>query len=142
MRIIDSLAILLSLTGCATVVIPGHMYDMKDGTVLNAEFTWKGDTKGPTKITKTDEICVGEYRTIAGGTTTLGTGIGGFGWGRLFGSMYSTTAVDKVQKGFALATCPSGQTYECEYITNVRLTSVDGHGVCKDNRGTAYRLIF
>ena len=142
MRITLPLVLVLALAGCATVVIPGRMYDMKDGAVLNAEVTWKGDTKGPTKITKPDEICTGEYRTIAGGTTTVGTGIGGLGWGRLFGSMYSTTTVDKVQKGFALATCPSGQTFECEYITNVHFTSVDGHGVCKDNRGTAYRLIF
>lgn len=133
----------LTLAGCASITIPGRMYDMRDGTVLNASFIWKGDTQGPTTVAKPQEVCTGEYRTIVAGTTTLGTGIAGSsGWGSLFGSMYSVTTIEKAQRGFALATCPSGQTFECEYITNVHLTSVDGHGVCKDNRGATYRLMF
>lgn len=56
--------------------------------------------------------------------------------------MYAVNTVDRAQKGFAIAACPSGQVFECEYITNVKLSGVDGHGVCKDNRGKAYRLVF
>jgi hypothetical protein len=76
-----------------------------------------------------------------GGTTTIGSGVG-TGWGKLFTSVHSTTTVERAQRGFALATCPGGLVYECEYLTNVRFTSVDGHGVCKDNRGATYRLLF
>jgi hypothetical protein len=135
-------AALSMLVGCAQMVIPGRLYDMNSGTVLQGAFVWQGTTSGPTTITKADEACTGEYRTIVQGQTTTASGVGVNGWGRLFSTMYSTSTVERAQKGMALAICPSGQTFECEYITNVRLSGVDGHGVCRDNKGGNYRLMF
>ena len=144
MRFNFTVLVAMLLCGCAITprVIPSRLYNTSDGTVLSAAFTWKGETFGPLTVTKSDEACNGEYRTIVTGQTTVGTGLAGNGWGGLFSSMYAVNTVDRAQKGFAIAACPSGQLFECEYITNVKLSGVDGHGVCKDNRGKAYRLMF
>lgn len=126
----------VALSSCAIAPrdIPGKMYDMRDGATLEAAFTWEGKASGPTRIFRQAETCTGEYRTIMEGRTV--------GWGGLFGTQYSANSVERAQKGFALATCPSGMTFECEYVTNLSAGGVTGHGACKDNRGTAYRLMF
>lgn len=133
----------LLLVACVSrMVIPGRLYDINSGTMLRGEFVWEGKTSGPTTVMNAEESCSGEYRTIVSGQTTTSTGVGMNGWGRLFSTMYSTSTVDKAQKGWAVAVCPSGRAFECEYITNVRLSGVDGHGVCRDNKGANYRLMF
>ena len=142
MKIIAVLALVVGLAGCATIEIPGKLYDMKGGKSLAASFLWKGDASGPTTISKADETCTGEYRTIMEGRTSFGAGSAAGPWGGLFGSLYSVSSTERAQKGMAVAMCPSGMTFECEYVTNVGFTSVTGHGVCKDNRGEAYRLMF
>lgn len=131
------------LLGCASREIPGKLYDMKGGRVVEASFMWQGTTSGPTTILNGDERCAGEYRTIMGGATSVGFGTSAGPWGVLFGSIYSGSTIERAQKGIAIALCPkSGTTFECEYITNVSLAGVSGHGACKDNRGDGYRLMF
>ena len=142
MKFIPILALAAVLAGCATIEIPGKMYDMKSGKVLAASFLWNGETSGPTTINREDEACKGEYRTIIEGRTSIGTGSTVGAWGGLFSSLYSTSSTERAQKGMAVAICPSGVTFECEYVTNVGFTKVTGHGACKDNRGEAYRLMF
>ena len=132
----------LIFAGCATVEIPSKLYDMKGGKVLAASFLWKGDVFGPVAIHKADEPCQGEYRSIIEGRTSVGAGSAVGAWGVLFGSLYSTSTTERAQKGVAIAMCPSGMAFECEYITNVSFTTVSGHGACKDNREGSYRLMF
>lgn len=141
MKILIAVAALV-LAGCATREIPSKLYDMKNGTVLPATFLWKGDLTGPTTIVRPDEVCVGEYRTIIEGKTTIGSASSMGPWGALFGTIHSSTSVESAQKGMAVAICPSAVTFECEYITNVSFTGLSGHGACKDNRANTYRLMF
>lgn len=130
------------LAGCATREIPSKLFDMQNGQVLSASFLWKGDLTGPATIFRPSEACTGQYSTIVQGRTSYGVGTAAGAWGGLFSTLYSSSSVERAQKGMAVAICPSGITFECEYITNVGFTGVSGHGACKDNRGTAYRLMF
>lgn len=126
----------------APMDIPSKLYDLKSGNVLHASFVWRGDGSGPTTITKADEVCAGEYRTIMEGRTSVGVGATAGPWGAIFGALHSTSSTEKAQRGFAVAICPSKHAFECEYVTNVSLGGVTGHGACKDNRGETYRLMF
>lgn len=132
----------LSLIGCATIEIPSKLYDVKGGKILTASFLWKGDVFGPVTVYKENEICQGEYRSIIEGRTSVGVGSAVGAWGGIFGTLYSASSTERAQKGVAIAMCPSGMAFECEYITNVGFTSVSGHGACKDNRDGSYRLMF
>lgn len=131
-----------ALTGCATVEVKSKLYDMKNARVLPASFLWRGDYFGPATVTLPDETCSGEYRSIQEGKLSIGTGATAGPWGAIFGTLYAGSTTERAQKGMAVALCPSGITFECEYITNVGLSGVSGHGACKDNRGDAYRLMF
>lgn len=143
MKIIAAIALAVGLAGCATIEIPSKLYNMKNGKILTASFLWRGDVFGPTTITTDKETCTGEYRTIIEGKMSVGAGSAVVGpWGGIFGSLYSSSSTERAQKGMALAVCPSGVTFECEYVTNVAFTTVTGHGACKDNQGEAYRLMF
>lgn len=115
---------------------------MKGGRVLEASFLWKGDLVGPAMIQREAEACTGQYSTIVEGRTSVSGGLGVNPWGGIFSSMYSTNTTEKAQRGMAVAVCPSGMTFECEYVTNAGLFSLSGHGACKDNRGESYRLMF
>lgn len=81
MRLNFTLLVAALLGGCAItpIVIPGRLYNTTDGTVLSGAFTWKGETFGPATVTKPEEVCSGEYRTIVSGQTTVGTGLAGSG---------------------------------------------------------------
>lgn len=146
MRLILITAALLA--GCVTARdIPSRLYDIDGGIVMDASFYWSGGYSGPATITKTDEACRGEYQTIRLGSTTVGQGsttITGPAsvWGTIFNSLYASTTVEHAQRGYAVAICPSGEAFECEYITNVSFSGVSGHGACRSNRGRKYRLMF
>lgn len=142
MNKIAAIALTACLAGCATIEIPSKLYNMKNGKVLAASFLWRGDTHGPTTITTESETCQGEYRTIIEGRSGVGIGSTVGPWGGIFGALYSSSSIERAQKGMAIAMCKSGITFECEYITNVAFTTVTGHGVCKDNQGESYKLLF
>lgn len=130
------------LAGCATRSVPSKLYNMNSGNVLSASFDWAGTLSGPVVINRDDEVCVGEYRTIQEGRDGVGLGVAGGPWGALFGAVSAGSSVERAQKGIAVAMCPSKHTFECEYITNVGMSGVSGHGACRDNRGQTYRLMF
>ncbi len=142
LQLTAALLAMILLSACATREIQSKLFDMSTGKVLAGSFLWKGQAYGPTTIKREAEECVGEYRTVTGGSIGVGVGAAAGPWGTLFSSLHSVSTVDKSQKGIAIAICPSGVTFDCEYITNVALSGVDGHGVCKDNRGATYRLLF
>lgn len=132
----------LSVAGCiGTQSIRAKAYDLSSGEILQATFVWKGTGQGPVKFERATETCEGEYQTTISGKDSVGVGVGG--WGSIFTSMYSMSTVDKAQKGAAVVVCPSHLTFDCEYVTNlVGLTKMAGHGVCKDNKGGDYRVMF
>ena len=141
-----ALVIALLASGCAAyrppVDIPARLYALQDGTVTPGTFTWQAKLDGPVSVRRTDELCTGEFRTIIEGKTSVGIGTSGSRWGGLFGSVYTASTADRAQKGVAIAACPSGFVYECEYVANLVQGGVTGYGACKDNRSGTYRLMF
>lgn len=135
------LLLLLLLAGCVTVTprdIPARLYSLSDGTVTPATFFWKGTLDGPTQVVRGQEQCNGEFRTVVEGRTTRAES-----WGSLFRTVNTTaTSTEHAQRGSAIAACPSGVVYECEYVVNALRNGVAGTGACKDNRGGTYRLMF
>lgn len=45
-------------------------------------------------------------------------------------------------RGAAVATSRAGTSIECEYVTSSSRRNPEGFGVCRDNHGRVYRLIF
>ena len=58
----------------------------------------------------------------------------------IYGQFYSANAAQTAQRGTAVATSVMGTGWfvECEYVAS----GTRGHGVCQDNRGNYYRLLF
>lgn len=107
-----------------------RVYDLADGTQLQAQFKYTGSGAGPIWFIRPDGIrCTGEYRTIAGAEA----------WGAIFGTAPASGAFAP-QRGSAVLTCPSGQSFDCEYITSA--VSVSGYGYCRDNAGHRWKLVF
>jgi hypothetical protein len=129
--------------GCV-MTLGARVYNLDSGEVLEATFRYTGSGKGPVEFTLPSGVsCSGEYVTVAGGST---------GWGSVFASVYgpggaatgTATAlggsIENKQRGSAVATCPGGRVFECEYVTSA--WSAQGYGACKDNLGQKYRLMF
>lgn len=145
LRLAFIVAVGIVATGCATLTprdIPAKLYSLQDGTVTPGVFFWQGKLSGPTRVTRGEEQCNGEFRTVLEGRSSSSES-----WGSVFRSVSTTSnSVEHAQRGSAIAACPSGAVYECEYITNVLRQAgawtVTGYGACKDNRGGTYRLMF
>lgn len=142
-----SLALILNLTACiANKRLPARLYNVKNGEVVQAHFNFAGTTGGTINLIKNDgETFNGEYRTITGGSTT---------WGSVYtsyttdGNLNSSTSTSSQHltpneyRGSAIAVSSKGTVIECEYITNTSRYVPRGQGVCKDNRGSVYKLMF
>lgn len=133
---------IMTLLSCA---LSARLYNLETGLVLPARFYYSGGGTGRAEIRLPDgEICIGEYVTIVGGSTS---------WGNIFGSVYSPTGsasglahsfsgnIDNLQKGTAIGTGSNGTIIECEYLTSA-WSPTDGYGACHDNRGNKYKLMF
>jgi hypothetical protein len=120
------------LVACAPTTLNARAYGLTNGTILNAQFLYDGTGRGTVEITTADDHLVGEYLTIIGGATAS--------WGNLYGQYYSLAVTPNAHRGSAVATSVrgTGMVIECEYVT----TGQHGNGVCRDNRGEQYRLIF
>src|SRR5262245_19056405 len=117
-RRLISCLVALSFGAACVIVKTARVYDLDNGTILQATFKYSGSGKGPVACTKSDAVsCSGEYVTVASGTT---------GWGTVFAPVYPpggrgttatgaviTSEVDRIQKGSAVATCSHGMVVEC-----------------------------
>ncbi len=129
------LAMAASSLGCSVnKVVSARLYDRQDGTVAEAQFHFTGTTHGRAEITlASGEVLVGEYNTVSGGA---------YGWGQIYGMLWSSSIQPNEYVGTAIATSDRGTVIECEYITNNSRTNPRGHGTCRDNRGRIYKLMF
>jgi hypothetical protein len=118
------------LAGCAS---QARLYDVDHGGVIQATYQ-RGLQSGPITIHAPEGECSGEFSTVVNGS-----------WGQIYaagvGAPASTTqglALSLANRGAAVATCPGGRVFECEYVASMGR----GNGYCRDNRGDRYRLMF
>ena len=141
-----SLLILLVLAcGCTKharfYVVEGPLVEQNVG-VIQARFVHNPFSPGgPIELTMPDgEVCKGEYTTLYGGGTSVGTGFGTgsvFGanawatqWGIASGSSYTNW-------GSATMLGNRGTVIQMEYLTGRK-----GCGLAKDNKGNLYKVHF
>ena len=153
--------LLTLLGGCSTVPLSNisqvaHLYSAT-GEITEAHFDWNGAPSGMLVISRPTEECFGTHTVLvdgistkslaaslsilkvsstsvlAGQTSTLG-GIPSFG---------VTTTMNNVQRGIAIATCPSAEVFSCQYSLNAYRENVVGYGTCTTSKPDAkYQLIF
>jgi hypothetical protein len=142
--------IILFLSGCVHSSGPdklsARLYDTQNGNVIPAWFYFSGTRVGEVGLVMPDgETMRGEYSTAPAGSTT---------WGSIYANAYSPVGlassnafgyartVPNALRGQAVAVGNRGTTLQCEYVTNNSRVSSQGNGVCQDNRGKYYRLMF
>jgi hypothetical protein len=140
---VDALAVrYLSANELHPETLSARLYNLAGGEVLQTLFTYDGSGKGFIKLQRSpDDLCTGEYMTLAGGVTV---------WGSIYGKVFTPEteaqgkaevqagAAPTTQKGTAIISCKKGTLIECEYLAEGQ----HGQGACKDNLGTLYRLMF
>lgn len=123
-------------------IIGAGLYDMKNGAVSSARFTYSGTGKGKIVVRHSDgRTCTGEYVTFLEKTSA---------WGTIFALIYTNDDLvsetgKRLQIGQAMCASPSSadsaaMVMECEYATSP--TSIRGFGACKDEAGRHYKLLF
>lgn len=114
-----------------------QLHDMQTGEIVEGSFGFVGTTTGRVTIPMNDgETLRGEYSTMPEGAVN---------WGDIYGAVYKRagfTAGSSALRGRAVAVGERGTAIECEYVTSSSRESPQGHGACRDNHGTLYRLVF
>ena len=127
--------ILFLLIGC-TIHHQAIMYNMETGNVILATARIRGNRAIDEATLPTGERCNGE--SVSGGG-------GSISWGNIYSyyygsASYSSATIPLSQRGVMAMVCEKGITFDCEYV--VASYAVQGHGICRDNRGKYYRLMF
>lgn len=123
------------LYGCA-IRHQARLYDLETGDVILVKAWVRGNRAINEAILPTGEHCKGESVSGGGGTVS---------WGNIYlnyygSASYSSAAIPLSQRGVMTMVCEKGITFDCEYV--VSSFAVQGHGICRDNRGKYYRLMF
>ena len=129
------LVVLLLLDGCA-IRHQARLYDLETADVIVVKAWVRGNRAVNEAILPTGEQCKGESVSGGGGAVS---------WGNIYShyygsASYSSATVPASQRGVMTMVCEKGITFDCEYA--VSSFAIQGHGICKDNRGKYYRLIF
>lgn len=134
------------LTGC-TIHHQARLYDLETGNVIMVNSRIRGNRAINEAVLPTGEHCNGE--SISGGEGSISHGVAYSSanlfssWGNIYGqgsTTYSSATVPLSQRGVCVLICENGITFECEY--RVMSHAIQGHGICRDNRGKFYRLMF
>src|SRR4030042_2820763 len=140
------LLVLLLLSGC-TIHHQARLYDLETGNVILVNSRIRGNRAINEAVLPTGEKCNGESISGGEGFVSLGgahSSVNLFSsWGNIYGygsTTYSSVTVPLSQRGVCVLICGNGITFECEY--RVMSYAVQGHGICRDNRGKYYRLMF
>jgi hypothetical protein len=134
------------LTGCVDKQVPVSLYDLETSEILPAQFHFFGTTSGNINFTlPSGETFTGQYFTERGGSST---------WGNVYGKVWDgygsvnysghgrTRTLPSEYVGTAAGVSDQGRSMTCEYTTNTSITTPHGHGVCKDNNGKVYKLMY
>ena len=129
-----SLAVLMLCIGCVSLSWRSvNIYDLKDGTVVNAKFANYGAGYGKVSfVGKDGEIFIGEYNNVDDAA-----GVGSYGWA--------------LERGFALY--QPGKLMKSSHVTGNKGTTIDilyafdmktrhALGVGKDNKNRKYKIEF
>jgi hypothetical protein len=76
---------------------------------------------------------------------SIAGGGGSVSWGNIYSYYYGSASYSSVniplsQRGVATMVCEKGITFDCEFVAST--IAIQGYGICKDNMGIYYRLIF
>ena len=147
-KIIILFTVVFTLYGCSIFSrsVPVRLYEINSGNVIQAEFIFAGTTHGDISFTfPSGEKWTGEYQTTRGGSVSSGSMYGNV-WGNNSNSSFyangGTTTEPTEWSGTSIATSSNGRSIVCEYTTNKSIIAPHGNGVCKDNLGVIYKLMF
>ena len=123
------------LCGC-TIHHEARLYDLETGDVILVKAYIRGNRAIDEATLPTGERCKGESVSGRGGSVT---------WGNIYSyyygsTSYSSSTISLSQRGVMTMVCEKGIVFDCEFV--VSFFAIQGHGICKDNRGKYYRLIF
>jgi len=129
------LLVSLFLCGC-TIHHQARLYDLETGDVILVNAWIRGNRAINKAVLPTGERCNGESISGGGGSVS---------WGKIYSHHYGSASYSQVnvplsQRGVMTMVCEKGITLDCEYM--VASHAVQGHGICKDNKGKYYRLMF
>ena len=128
---------LFLLMGC-TFRHEARLYDYETHAVIPMKAWVKGFQTLTEAILPTGEHCKGE--SVSGGGDAES-------WGDIYShddgsARKSLAAIPSSQRRVMTMACERGTTFDCEYIITTPSYEVEGHGMCRDNGGKYYRLIF
>jgi len=130
------LTLILILFGGCTFRHQAKLYDLETGDLILVNMLVRGNRAINEASLPSGEHCKGE--TIFGGG-------GSVSWGSIYLSNYGTASFSSVnipqsQRGITTMVCEKGIIFDCEFLSPPLV--MQGHGICRDNRGKYYRLIF
>jgi len=143
------LLVVISLLFCGcTIHHQARLYDMETGNVILVNARIRGNRALNDAVLPSGEHCNGESITGGEGSVTIGSSYSSgnlfSSWGSIYtyGSTtnYSSATIPASQRGVCILICENNVTFDCEY--RVSSFSVQGYGICRDNRGRYYRLVF
>jgi hypothetical protein len=135
--VIFALLLAVFLVGCTE---HGELYNLTTAEVVPVKFSYSGSGKGKVSgVFASGEQFSGRYATIPDGETSWGSIYASAG-GQSGSAITTSGRSSNQQRGAAVASGNKGTVIQCEYVVSV--WSVTGTGVCKDNYGTLYRLMF
>ena len=129
------LLVIFFLFGCA-IRHQARLYDLETADVILVKAYVRGNRAIDEATLPTGERCKGESVSGGGGSVT---------WGNIYSyyygsASYSSSTIPLSQRGVMTMVCEKGIVFDCEFV--VSSFAIQGHGICKNNRGKYYRLIF
>lgn len=129
------LLVFLFSEGCA-IRHQARLYDLETADVILVKAWVRGNRAIDEATLPTGEHCKGESVSGGGGSVS---------WGSIYShnygsASYSSATIPLSQRGIMTMACEKGITFDCEFV--VSSFAIQGHGICRDNRGKYYRLIF
>lgn len=145
--ILISVGILTVLCACSISVpvalypVKGPYSELKQKPVVNATAHDVQRNTGKFEVTlPSGEICEGRWSSAAGVMLTQGSSSLFTQYGSVVGFETSVSNVPGVNGGQAMSFCPSGRTFEAEFVTGSG--TANGYGVARDSEGNLYRMLF
>lgn len=136
MKLLSIVLICAVLTGCAYTKT-ARLYDLKDGKITEVEAKIKGNRANLRATLPSGEFCQGECVTGQAVSHSWGSIYYAGKSGSYSGSSYKTS-----NTGAGIMVCNQGTTFNCEYVVSGGMLNMSVYGVCLDNRGNLFRLLF
>lgn len=143
-RFLLILSFLLLCGGC-TIHHESRMYDLETGNVIVFKSSIRGNRATSEGILPNGSRCRGEAVSGAEGFVTSGHSYSSGNWGNIYGygtTSFSAVTVPVSTRGVSFVICDDGTAMDCEYRVSAPNFQIQGYGMCRDNRGKFYRLIF